>query len=237
MWGSLAVANISTASALNMPAGNWYLKLHGGAGWYSEGRDQTLNYGQGDFDRFTNKGGDREIVLLYGLGGGYSFDMSNQGRMDVGIGWYGDCEHEYKGYIDQYAKTSLRDFEYKYKVQTQRVVLEGSWSFPFYQQLEGFVTGGIGMRWNKFSNYSTNKLDPKEESPKPQFNKNTNSAFAWQLGTGVSWAFTPQWRASVFYLYANNGKAEASSNAPFSNKYETDDITSHDLMFSLNYQF
>ena len=224
-------------NAAGMPEGNWYLKVHGGAGWYSEGKNHTINYGDDDFDAF-NDNSEREVAFQYGLGAGFHFAMPEQGAMGLGISWYGDAEHKYKGYIDQYAQRSLRDYNYLYKVQSQRVMVEGCWGFPFYQQLEGFVTGGLGMSWNKFSSYKYTPLGT-EESPKPEFqDKDTNSAFAWQLGAGVSWAFTPQWRASVFYLYANNGKAESTADKePVKGKYETDDITSHNLMFSLNYQF
>ena len=212
------------------------MKAHGGVGWYSEGKSQTIDYEDGDFDVFSNDTG-RQSSFQYGLGTGFNFDMVQQGSMGIGIGWYGDVEREYKGFIEQYGKSSLRDYSYSYKLQSQRVMLEGSWGFPFYQQLEGFVTGGLGMSWNKFNSYKFSALGA-ELSPKSQFQENTNSAFAWQLGAGVSWAFMPQLKASVFYLYANSGKAESTaSNAPVPGKYETDDITSHNLMFSLNYLF
>ena len=228
--------NSPVANAAGMPDGNWYLKVHGGAGWNSEGNNRTIDYGEDDFDVFSNDSG-REVAFQYGVGAGFNFHTAQQGSMGVGIGWYGDVEHEYKGFIDQYGRNSLRDYSYSYKVQTQRVILEGSWDFPFYQQLEGFVTAGLGMSWNKFSSYKYTPLG-SDSSPKPQLQDNTKTGFAWQLGAGVSWAFMPQWRASVFYLYANNGKAESTANnTPVAGKYETDDLTSHNLMFSLNYQF
>ena len=216
---------------------NWYFKVHGGAGWYSGGKDQVLNYGRGDFDRYTNKSDD-EVTAQYGLGIGYIFPLSGQQSLELGIAWYGDIEHEYKGFIDQYGKPDLRDFKYSYKVQTHRFVLEGGYRIPFYDQLEGFVTGGIGIGMNKLSRFKTTRLDPKEESPKSDFENNTNNRFAWQLGAGISWKFMPDWKASLFYLYADSGKAESSaSNPPFNNKYETDNITSHSLVLSVKHLF
>lgn len=234
----IAVAGYTgLTKAADIPDGNWYVKVHGGAGWYSEGNNRTINYSGDEYDVFANDSG-REVAFQYGLGAGFNFHMAEQGSMGLGIGWYGDAEHEYKGFIDQFGRSNLRSYNYSYRIQTQRVMLEGNWGFPFYQQLEGFVIGGLGMSWNKFSGYKYNRLNPKELSPKPNFQNNTKSSFAWQLGAGVSWAFMPQWRASVFYLYANNGKAEnTANNEPVTAKYETDDITSHNLMFSLNYQF
>lgn len=215
---------------------NWYFKAHGGVAWYSAGKDEVLNYGDGNFDRYTDKSDDK-AVMQYGLGIGYILPQSGQQSLEFGIAWYGDAEHEYKGYIDQYGKTDLRDFEYAYKVQTHRFVLEGSYRMPFYDQLEGFVTGGIGIGMNKLSKFKTTKLDPNEDSTKPDFKDNTNNSFAWQLGTGISWEFTSDWKATLFYLYADSGKAESSANAPFNNKYETDNITSHSLTLSVIHLF
>ena len=216
---------------------NWYFKAHGGIAWYSAGKDQVLNYGEEDFDRYTDKSDDK-TVMQYGLGIGYIIPLSGSQSLELGVGWYGDAEHEYKGYIDQYGKTDLRDFEYSYKLQTHRFVLEGSYRIPFQDQFEGFVTGGIGIGMNKLSKSKTTRLDPNEESPKPDIKDNTNNSFAWQLGAGISWSFMPDWKASLFYLYANNGKAESSaSNASFNNKYETDNITSHNLILSVSHLF
>ena len=233
----VATTSISSMAAAGMSDGNWYLKAHGGAGWYSEGKDQRLNYTEGDYDVFKNDSG-KEVAFQYGLGAGYRFEIGNECNIELGVGWYGDVEHEYKGFIDQYGQTNLRDYNYSYKIQTQRLMFEGRWGSPMHEKFQGFVTGGLGIGWNKFSGYQYNILDPNEESPKPQFGDNTKNNFVWQIGVGVSWMFMAKWRASLYYLYANNGKAEASANDEFfSNKYETDDITSHSLMFDLSYQF
>lgn len=193
-----------SALAEETTEGKWYLKVHTGAGWYSKGKDQTLNYGGGHFDTLKNAS-DNEIAFQYGLGGGYRIEVSHKQSIELGLGWYGDLEHEYKGFIDQYGSSQFRDHNYKYKIQTQRLVVEGRWNFPLHEMFDGFVTGGVGMSWNKFSNYQNHTLNAENQSPKPQFGENTQSEFAWQLGFGVSWIFIPEWRASLYYLYANNG--------------------------------
>ncbi|MRI31781.1 hypothetical protein EOPP23_02065 [Endozoicomonas sp. OPT23] len=226
----------SKLPASDILAGEKYLKLHGGVGWYSEGKDKTLSYGNGNFDRFSASSRD-ENGFQYGVSAGIKLPVED-GALGIGIGFYGQSEHDYKGYIDQYGKGSLRDFNYKFSIMSYRLMLEGSFEIPIQEQFKGFVTGGVGAAWNKFSSYEYSRISPSERSPKPDFKNETKTAFAWQLGGGVEYEFTPELSASVYYLYVNNGKAESKAeNAPFSQKYETDDLTAHNLMFSLNYRF
>ena len=120
-----------------------------------------------DIDQFRDDSSS-ESGFVYGIGGGYSLELDNQNRLDIGLGWYGDADHDYKGYIDQYGDSSLmRDYSYEYKVQSQRLMLESAWYFPMYPQFEGFLTGGIGIGWNKFKDYHSTRLDPRDASPKP----------------------------------------------------------------------
>ena len=43
--------------------------------------------------------------------------------------------------------------------------------------------------------------------------------------------------ATAAYLYASSGKAESKSSGYYADKLETDDMTSHNLLFSVQYQF
>ena len=230
---ALVVPSISHA---DLTEADKYIRLYAGVGWFSEGKNERLDYGKGNFDQLVDDS-KSENGFQYGVGAGLAFP-AQQGVVEVGVGWYGDVEHDYKGYIDQYGKRSLRDFRYSYKVQSFRLMLEGRWVMPLQEQLEGFITGGVGAAWNELRDYEYSNSDPSERSLKPVFKQETKSSFAWQVGAGVCYQFMPELKASVFYLYTSNGKAEAKAkNSPFSNKYETDDLTSHSLMFSLSQSF
>lgn len=191
------VCGVNNASAMDWSNVQYYMSFHTGVGWNAEGEDKTLSYsGREGVDRYRDNSSS-ETTILNGIGTGFYLDQGSSGKIKLGIAWYGDSEHDYKGYIDQFGDQKLRDFSYKYKLQSDRFVLEGSWSFPFFDQYEGIITGGLGMSRNEISGYKLTTLDPKELSPRPVYKDNDTNSFAWQIGAGVSWDFMNHWQLSA----------------------------------------
>ena len=53
---------------------------------------------------------------------------------------------------------------------------------------------------------------------------------------GVNWRFAENWSAEFMYRYINMGEV-STGNLTFGEKIESDDYTSHDLLFSAYYHF
>ena len=233
----LVGGSLTEVQASSWQGGGYYFNIYAGSGWYTEGKDTNLNFADDKYDRYKDNS-DTKTSFIYGLGAGWRFDTGSDGYATLGLGWYGDSSHEYKGYVDQFGSAENRDFSYSYKVQSQRFVAEASYYFPIQQQLEALITGGLGMSWNKFKDYKTSVLTKNETSVVANFGDESKSTFAWQIGAGLAWAFDQQWKLSVLYLYADNGKAESKTSDYYNGKrFETGNITSHNLLFSLNYLF
>ena len=214
----------------------FFVKGLAGIGWYSEGKSQTLDYGGGHFDVYSDNTGTTSATQ-FGLGIGYNLGLIDS-SIQLGLTWYGDTEHKYKGCIDQYGQAALRSHEYSCKVQSHRLMGEINWSKPFADDLSIFVLAGAGVSWNRLNQFETRSLDPNDVSIKPDFHSETKTDFTWELGAGLNWNFEPQWQLSGLYLYTDSGKAKASAdNSPFNNKYETSHISSHNLLISVNYFF
>ncbi|MRI33910.1 hypothetical protein EOPP23_13020 [Endozoicomonas sp. OPT23] len=217
-----------------------YLRLIGGYSSFQSGSDQKLQY-QGVTSvviRDLYKDDDsKNSSFYYGAAAGLAFCLGNNLGLELGVLFSGQTDHEYSGYLFQSTQSDLKHFQYDYKVSSQQLMMEGSLFYSMTERWSGFASLAAGVSRNQFENYSLKRLDPNERSQKPVFGDNTVTDFAWQAGLGVSMALTSNLSLSAGYYYLDAGKAKAKRDEYYVDKYETDQLISHNLLFNASYFF
>ena len=99
-----------------------------------------------------------------------------------------------------------------------------------------YLQGGIGWAHNrtKFVNLSTINTN---------ISGGENNDLAWQVGAGLNYSLTDQWKIDVSYRYISMGEAHGGStyqNGGTSSAFDRDprfDLQAHEVLLGLQYQF
>ena len=182
-------------------------------------------------------------AVLYGINGGYEFKIKSNLLLSLGLGIYQSSNYSSKGqrWGIYYAPDSVsHEFDYEYKVQSTRLMLEGQFAWPVRfgkTKLIPFVSLGAGSALNFANSYQETKIAPVGSSV--PFKTKTNIRFAYQLGAGISCPFNAdQSRLSIAYRYVDLGKAHFNSradNLPY--QLDVGKIKAHEVYLSYTHLF
>jgi opacity protein-like surface antigen len=92
-----------------------------------------------------------------------------------------------------------------------------------------YVGGGLGMAWNH-----TKATGTVIATGASQDYRKTTERFAWNLGAGCAYDLSENWKLSAGYRYLDLGKVVWGDSA---SQLSSKDITAHEVMLGLRYQF
>lgn len=93
-----------------------------------------------------------------------------------------------------------------------------------------YVGGGLGMSWNHTKSTGTILATGVEGAAMRQ----TANNFAWNIGAGCAYDLTANWKLNAGYRYVDLGKVTWGDS---STSMSSTDITSHEVLLGLRYQF
>jgi len=150
---------------------------------------------------------------VYGINGGYEFKLGSSGLLALGIGLYESSNYNSKGQVwqkNEDADTNTHAFDYEYKLQSTRLMLEAqlAWQFDLNKiKVIPFISLGAGSSLNFANSYEETAVDVP--NPVAGFSSHRNTNFAYQLGAGIAIPFNNEHdRFFVAYKYVDLGKAQ-----------------------------
>lgn len=117
----------------------------------------------------------------------------------------------FNGPVYRFGDPSFADYNYKMKVQSNRVMLDGLMDLYSLNNYSLYAKGGIGSAWNR-ARYSDAGLVSFDCLPNGlAFNADTRFQFAAEAGAGLRYDLSKSIGVSLEYLYAYLGKAGTGS--------------------------
>ncbi len=153
------------------------------------------------------------LPAVYGINGGYEFIGSSNGMLSLGVGVYQNSNYLGNGQVWRVLEFDGRyhDFDYEYKLQSTRFMLETqfAWQFDFKKiKFIPFVSLGAGPTLNFANSYKEAVVESKV-GVRPGFESNRTTGLAYQLGAGIAYPFNADCdRLLVAYRYVDLGKAQ-----------------------------
>jgi len=119
------------------------------------------------------------------------------------VAWSGDADGS--GDVWEDANPNFNNFNYAYKINHTYVALKARLLGEFGYVLEPYVSGSLGVGFNRAYNYSETPKIP-EEVPAPSFAAYTKTAFAYTLGVGLQKPIMNHLQAAVGYEFSDWGQ-------------------------------
>lgn len=127
------------------------------------------------------------------------------GQLGLVVAWSGDAD--VSGDVWEDANPNFNNFNYAYKMNHTYVALKGRLLGEFDYMLEPYVSGSLGVGFNRAYNYTETPKIP-EEVPAPSFAAHTKTAFSYTLGVGLQKAVMSHLQAAVGYEFSDWGASQ-----------------------------
>lgn len=168
------------------------------------------------------------------LAAGYNFkprfDVPLRAELEISIFDNADTDEETVTINGrQYKATNIHG------MQVFTLFVNGYWDINTGSAFTPYVTAGLGMA--RLS--SDGALYGEIANGGWQFGDSTVNNFAWNVGLGLSYAFTGQFSVDAGYRYASLGSASnpAEANAMGANSIDGSDLGMHQFSLGLRYMF
>jgi opacity protein-like surface antigen len=80
-----------------------------------------------------------------------------------------------------------------------------------FNQISPYVTGGVGVAFNRGANYSETALENVTPRVSPAFDNHTNTKFTYSVGAGLDWQVSPKLILSLGYQFQDLGSVSSGT--------------------------
>ncbi|RUR09386.1 hypothetical protein ELY15_09350 [Legionella sp. km772] len=126
------------------------------------------------------------------------------GTLTAGLSYFHPTSLRAQGMLIQGADSLSSDmYNYRYKIQSQQLLAEGKWYWTRQKYFQPFITLGIGLAFNKVSDYQTSV--PSFYAFTPYFPSHTQTNFTYALSTGFDLSLNQSVRLGMGYRFTDLG--------------------------------
>lgn len=119
------------------------------------------------------------------------------------------------------------------KVRSQSLMAYGFYDFKTGTRVTPFVSGGLGVSFNKADAHQTQPATGWDEN----FTGETRAEFAWGVGAGVGVELAPSLSMDVGYRFVDLGEFSVGDMPPTGDEDLSGRLRSHELYLGLRYAF
>ncbi len=127
------------------------------------------------------------------------------GQIGFVVAWGGDAD--VSGDVWEDANPNFNNFNYTYKMNHTYLALKGRLLGEFASVIEPYISGSLGVGFNRAYNYIETPKIP-EEVPAPNFTAYTKTAFSYTLGVGLQQAILSHFQAALGYEFSDWGQSQ-----------------------------
>jgi opacity protein-like surface antigen len=174
----------------------------------------------------TSKGSADEVIGVAGVAAGLSLKS-------LGVPMRAELEYAYHTAVAYNPNPTFVGAgvptSFKSDLTSQTVFANVYYDFATGTAFTPYVGAGLGMAWNHTKGTGTVIATGATQD----YHRTTDS-FAWNVGAGCAYTLTSNWSLSAGYRYVDLGKVVwGDGTAQLTSK----DITSHEVLMGLRYQF
>ncbi len=146
-------------------------------------------------------------AFLFGGFLGFEFPLQTPYnlRWQTGVAYYQSTSFNTKGVENFFSLPDYGDIEYSYSVENQRALIENKFLWGFTDRFYLYLLGGIGVGFNKASDYSAKSIE--EHTPaNGLFDSKTTTSLSYSLGFGIEGVLSNHLLMSLGYQYSDLGE-------------------------------
>ncbi len=253
---SLSLFNILPAEGMNhdtatlLPAKVFkstssYINLSGGVSWTKSGKARTdvtlsapLAVNRYEASRAS------QLAPLLGLGYGLLWSNLGTHKLNFSLG----LETGYSRVLSALGRVrplykmnpNYDTLSFRYAVSSVPLLMLSTLQFPHGAWVP-YVLGGLGVSWNRASNYQELPTNPASSAVpiRSPFKPQTVLSFAYTVGAGLSYRVSPQTEFGLEYRYANYGHAQLNPSKiqTTSDRLSLGNVSSHAVILRLTQLF
>ena len=154
-----------------------------------------------------------EYAPVGGITLGVAIPLINAWSAELGLSYYRNQALQASGHIYQFGDPTLNDLDYTFKIQSQRLLLEGKFLYALNTHWQPFINLGLGGISNKSYHYNEVQNSPTALSLTSPFGSQRKHSFTYTVGIGLDYTLADNWKVGASIAYADLGKAGLSTSA------------------------
>ncbi|KTD61838.1 outer membrane protein [Legionella spiritensis] len=156
------------------------------------------------FANYYTASSSRRSVIMGGLFVGKEYWKTPYWGLQIGLGGYLDAATNVGGTIWQFGLPEFANLNYNYRIQSERLVVEGKVLTTLKQIIHPYLSGSLGISRNKAYSYEEKPLF-SEAMPMVAFADNRQTSFTYSAGAGLEVALCRFLRLGAGYQYVRLG--------------------------------
>jgi len=189
---------------------SWFVNGQIGGQKPQSGSAIAINNGIGlpppsDRDIYTNNG--TKMNPLLGVQAGRRWEFSNKWLTAASLG----AQYQYffassvNGQVIQFSLPEFTNYSYQWQMGSNLILANGKLNFINYKRFSPYFSAGVGAVVNSNQEYTESAYPDVTARNSPDFQGNSNGQFAYTLGTGIDYRFSPELLLNAGYQYSNLG--------------------------------
>jgi opacity protein-like surface antigen len=115
--------------------------------------------------------------------------------------------------VEQFSLPQFENYQAQYEVQSQMLLGVFKLDLYRYKRLSPFISAGLGVAWNRFSDYDEQAFAGITPRVNPNFEDKTHANLAYTLGAGFDFLLTDKFSLSLEYDYGYLGHVKSGESA------------------------
>lgn len=179
------------------------------------------------------------------IGAGYTWFNYNDWFpvLSLGAQYTYTASAKISGVIDQYSLPEFENYSYSYQFRRGTLLGVGKADIVHLGCFLPYITGGIGVSFNKTSNYIEQPLSNVTPRISPGFQSETNTYFSYMVGAGIDYTIYDYLWLSLEYNYGNFGYAKTGGGVAtptmtgfnYENEHLKNKLTANNFLISITY--
>ena len=137
------------------------------------------------------------------------------------------------GHVEQFSLPEFKNYKYQYQLQSQALLGVLKVDLYRYRNIMPFVSAGLGVAWNKFSDYDEQALEGITPRVSPQFASRTHSDFAYTFGAGFDFSVTERLSLTLEYNFDGFGHLESGESQGYGGDNIESELNTNMILLSV----
>ncbi|MBN1684079.1 MAG: outer membrane beta-barrel protein [Gammaproteobacteria bacterium] len=220
------------------PSGHFYIQADAGLSYAKIGKTQEsdVNGAPVRTNTFVNKSSIQHPVIG-GLHAGYMFALQPKTFFGLGVGVYQSGNYKSKGRIYQQNQEKFYNYDYRYKLDAFRAMVEGKLLYAT-GTISPYVEAGVGYAHLRLKDFQTQPKDSSILLPMPVFGSKSTDDVAAQAGLGLQFRAAKHVNllAGYRYVYLGEAKSGIYKNPGATGRIKTGKISTNDFVLGINFE-
>lgn len=223
---------------------NWYLSIGGGEQFPNGSNTLRVNNDSSfpaPYNIDVYSGSSRSNGGIFTLTGGRSWKSENYKiqAYSLGVMWQYLFKNNLTGQITQYSDPTFLNYNYQLSTTSNVILGYSKINLLSYKKLLPYFNVGLGGSINNTKKYHEEALEFVTARVSPQFQKQTNTQFAYLLGAGIDVLANDNLSISAGYNYLNIGSLSTGYGLSTwsAARLNYGSSSTNEVLLTLNYKF